>query len=429
MSFAETYLSRYASSQVLKLPDPDPNLFLTVIIPVYNEPGLIRSLESIKQAELPGCHWEIILVVNEPENCSEKYHKQNQKTIIEIEAFSRNKDRQDFNIHILTPDPFPEKKAGPGMARKIGMDESIRRFNSLDRPEGIIVSFDSDTICSSNYFREIIGFYKQYPKAGGCTVYFEHDLDEKYYNDPSHRNAIVQYELYLRYFKMSLEWMSFPYANYSLGSAFSVSANRYVAVGGMGPQQAGEDFYFLQKCLPLGNFWELNTTTVYPSARFSDRVVFGTGPFLSRFISEGHTELDVFPFELFWLLRPLFSWVGSLDKLPLSLSRLDQIIRDIPEGIRDSMEKLKWDKKIRKAFDESAGLVSFKKRFYHEISLLQIIKLLNELSVNKYPKLPVKEEFTKLMSETGGNDQSTDAEMQLKSARRIEKSKGKIRIS
>ncbi len=429
MSFAETYLSRYASRQVQVLPAPDPNLFLSVIIPVYNEPGLIKSLESLKEAEIPGCPWEIIIIFNEPEGCPYEHHQQNQKSILEVDAYARMHGRPDLNIHILNPDPFSKKKAGPGMARKIGMDESIRRFNSLDRPEGIIISFDADTICSSNYLREITGFYEQYPKAGGCTAYFEHDLDEKYYDEPGHRNAIVQYELYLRYFKMSLEWITFPYANYSLGSAFSVRANRYVMSGGMGLQQAGEDFYFLQKCLPLGNFWELNSATVYPSARSSDRVVFGTGPFISRFISEKRMDLDVFSFELFGLLKPLFTWLDLLDKLPLSLSRLDQIIRDIPEDIRDHMERLKWDKKIRKAFDESAGLVSFKKRFYHEISLLQIIKLLNELSIHQYPKLPVQQEFSKLTAERGLNTQSNVADKELEFARRIEKSKGKIRIS
>lgn len=42
--------------------------------------------------------------------------------------------------------------------------------------------------------------------------------------------------------------------------------------------QAGrEDFYFLQKLIPLGNFGEINSTVVRPSPRVSDRVIFGTG--------------------------------------------------------------------------------------------------------------------------------------------------------
>jgi len=429
VSFADTYLRRYASGQVQKLSAPDPDLFLIVVIPVFNEPGLLETLNSLISAEAPGDPWEIIIVLNEPAECKPDAHNQNLKTIDEVRNLKKNLNRPDLNIHLLIPEPFTRKKAGPGMARKIGMDESLRRFSYLNRPGGVLVSFDGDTLCSSDYLTELAGFYQQKPEAGGCTVYFEHDFSKIPGDASEHLNAIVQYELYLRYFKLALEWITYPYANYALGSAFSVSARRYVLAGGMGLQKAGEDFYFLQKCLPGGNFWELNSATVFPSSRTSDRVVFGTGPFISDFIGEGKTMLDVFALELFKQLKPLFIWISRLCELPSSLHQLDLLIGEMPDSIKEGIMKLKWEEKIRTAYEESAGHVPFRKRFYHEISVLQIIRLMNDLSVEKFSKLPVQEEIVKLLDEMGFELENCASYDLLESVRKIEKSKGIIKIT
>ena len=65
---------------------------------------------------------------------------------------------------------------------------------------------------------------------------------------------------------------------FTIGSAFAVTANAYIKRGGMTRSQAGEDFYFLQTLAQIGTVGEITTTKVYPSARLSDRIPFGTGP-------------------------------------------------------------------------------------------------------------------------------------------------------
>jgi hypothetical protein len=57
----------------------------------------------------------------------------------------------------------------------------------------------------------------------------------------------------------------------------------------MNRRMAGEDFYFIQKLLPAGGFFNLNQTTVYPSPRSSARVPFGTGVTIQR-LTEGKNE-------------------------------------------------------------------------------------------------------------------------------------------
>ncbi len=426
MSFADTYLKRYASGQVKALPDPNQDLNLIIVIPVFNEPGLLTSLGSLLSTDPPGSSWEVILVINEPADCNREQQEQNLRTIEEVVSLLKNFDRKDVQIHMIYPKPFSRKKAGPGMARKIGMDEAARRFNYLERPDGIIASYDADTICKTNYVLELSHFFNSTPGAGGCTLYFEHPIEKENFDNENHSNAIIQYELYLRYFKLSLEYMGFPYACYSLGSAFAVRAKDYVRVGGMGPQQSGEDFYFLQKCLPHGNFWEVNTCEVYPSSRVSDRVVFGTGPFIGDFVRSGKLFLDVYPFEIFRSLKPLFSWIRTLEKMPDSLMAVDQLIRNMPDKISMKIHMQAWYKKIQLAYNESASLVPFKKRIYHEINLLQIIHLFNELSAEDFPKLPVEGEFIKMSQETSIGEHGGQAIVLLKRAREMEKLKGNI---
>jgi hypothetical protein len=429
VSFADKYIERYSTARIKDLGDPDPGLFIIVVIPAYNEPDLERSILSLMEAEPPGCQWEIIIVVNEPENCPEAHHIQNLESVRLVNQISKSLTRNDLRIHYLYPEPFKLKKAGPGYARKIGMDEAIRRFSELNKPDGVIVSFDSDTLCSNGYLRDLGTFYKAHPEAGGCTVYFEHPLENENFIGPVHRNGMIEYELYLRYFRHSLEWMGFPYVSYSLGSAFSIRALRYARAGGMGLQQAGEDFYFLQKCIPMGEFWELNNITVYPSVRISDRVVFGTGPRLSMYIKDGGKPLPVYQIDLFKNLRPLFTYINNIKALPSSLKEIEKFVNDTGEGILKVLIELNWLTKIRIALDESAGIESFKKRFYHEINLLQIIRLFNELEARGFPKRPVAEEFRALWLLLTGHDSHDDLYGLLLQARGLDRGRGTFRIT
>src|SRR5213594_3575687 len=94
--------------------------------------------------------------------------------------------------------------------------------------------------------------------------------------DPKVAEAIAAYELHLRYYVRALRYAGFPYAHHTIGSCMAVRADVYKKQGGMNKRQAGEDFYFLQKIIPLGHFTDLTETKVIPSSRPSDRVPFGT---------------------------------------------------------------------------------------------------------------------------------------------------------
>ncbi len=122
---------------------------------------------------------------------------------------------------------------------------------------------------------------------------------------------ITLYELHLRYYIQGLRYSGFPYAFHTVGSAIAVKAFQYVKAGGMNRRQAGEDFYFVQKLVPLGGYFALNSTTVYPSPRESFRVPFGTGAAISRLMNNPGEEFLTYNFEAFRELRSLFTTAGK----------------------------------------------------------------------------------------------------------------------
>ena len=88
------------------------------------------------------------------------------------------------------------------------------------------------------------------PRSPGCSIYFEHPLHGPL--EPKVYEAIAAYELHLRYYVQALRYAAFPYAHHTIGSSMAVRADAYAKQGGMNKRQAGEDFYFLHKIIPLG---------------------------------------------------------------------------------------------------------------------------------------------------------------------------------
>ena len=63
-----------------------------------------------------------------------------------------------------------------GFARKTAMDEAVRRFAAIYKPEVLILSLDADTFVAGNYFREI-AHAAQTSRAACFTFQFRHNYD------------------------------------------------------------------------------------------------------------------------------------------------------------------------------------------------------------------------------------------------------------
>ena len=169
-SVATVYFDRFNHREI-ELNSPVPsNLELIVVIPSHNEPDLLASLQSLKDAFVPiGFSVEVITVINHGVNTDSDIVKQNETSVVQANRFSLDNNCESITFKIVEVFDMPKKKAGVGLARKIGMDEALNRFSKINK-DGVIVCFDADSLCESNYFEAIISHFKKHPKTPGCSI-------------------------------------------------------------------------------------------------------------------------------------------------------------------------------------------------------------------------------------------------------------------
>ncbi len=407
MGFASSYLSKHSLFPDFIDAEPIRGTSLIVVIPCFNEPDVLTSVESLFVADRPSFPVEVIIVVNSPENSTQDVILQNRNTVAQIMSWSKKYCNDHFTVHVIDAPAFPKKHAGAGLARKAGMDEALSRFNRLGNDNGIIVSFDADSICDRNYFTELENCFSS-QEITGCNIYFEHPLFGRDESSAVYR-AITGYELYLRYFVQAMRMAGFPYAYHTVGSCFAVNAKIYALQGGMNRKTAGEDFYFLNKIFPLGNFTELNTTRVIPSSRISGRVPFGTGATMKKIVSGDLPELQTYPLESFDELFAFFSVLPGLfrageESVRKTLNSLPRCIGSyiLNNGIVDIISQVNQN---------SSGYHTFKKRFFVWFNALRLLKFLNYARDNCRDNKPVSQNAADLLERLGSYSEATTGKL------------------
>ncbi len=379
MSFAKRYIARNIQQEILLQQAVSANLEMVIVVPVCNEPELLKTLKSLTNCERPNCSIEVILVVNESEDSPPDIYKQNDKTVSEVDLWATENCDSNFNIFIIRPSSFPKKHAGVGLARKTGMDEAVFRFHQINKPTGILVSLDADTLVIPNYLTEIYKLFHSDSNCIGTTIKFEHRIDEL--KDEHQRKGIELYEKYLHYYKNALDFTSHPHAIYTVGSAFAVRADAYIKQGGMSKRQAGEDFYFLHKLTQLGKVSELNSTCVYPSARISSRVPFGTGPVLKKWMDGDQSLKETYNTQAFTELKDFFNQLSFFYKNDIS----DLKNMKTSHAIKSFLEQDDFIKNLQEIKKNSSSYPSFTKRFFQYFNAFKVLKFLNYTHPDLYP--------------------------------------------
>ncbi|MBR9831132.1 glycosyltransferase family 2 protein [bacterium] len=379
MSVLDSYLSKQRVYSDFISSPPSQNLLLSVVIPVHNEPDILSTLKALANCEPTNGRVEVILVINASEQASENVKQQNLHIVNIIEKFVASYSGE-LDFHYILNNDLPQKHAGVGLARKIGMDEAVSRFAKIKQDKGIIVCFDADCTCAPNYLIEIENAFKKYaPKA--MSIRFEHPLsgvefDQRIYD------YITDYELHLRVYKNAIAFAGLPYGYHTVGSSMAVSVMDYCKQGGMNKRKAGEDFYFMQKFIQLGPIYELNSTCVYPSPRVSDRVPFGTGRAIGERVNGSVDHLLTYNMQSFYDLKELTSMV------PKFYESFDEIVR-LPVAIKCFFKEENLISKLLEIKRESASLTTFVKRFYAWFDAFQLLKFVHFARDEFYPNQPI----------------------------------------
>ncbi len=389
-----TYLKRYAIPEKWISDEPEKDLGIIVVIPSYHEPELIKTLESLESCLKTVKSVEVIIVVNTRENDPKDIVDDTNLQINDVENWINQHQlikRKYFIIPLLK---VPHKIAGPGYARKVGMDEAISRFSKINNEKGIIVSLDADTTVDQNYLVEIEKHWNKFPNTTGVSIQFRHPFDQC---SDLISKGIIQYELHLRYYIHAQRFAGFPFAFQTVGSSFAVSARDYAKQGGMNKRKAGEDFYFLHKIIPQGNYFNLNSTCVYPSSRPSLRVPFGTGKTISEFIKKESSEYFSYNFQSFRDLKSLLD--NHLELFQLLPGQLNAFLQKMPQSIQSFLSSQNFIGQIEKIHNNTAEKSTFQKAFFRWFDGFRLMKFVHFARDNFYPNLPVREAVIQYLKE------------------------------
>ncbi len=335
-----------------------PNIF--VALPVIDELDFLPStINCILNQSYQ--NYNVYVIINQPDSWWENTNKKeiclrNKATIEWIYSLNNNK------IKIIDRSSkgkgWSDKEAGVGIARKTVMDNIINFADDND----LILSMDADTIFESDYFEKIIETFQKNKKAVGLSVPYYHKLTGANKID----RAILRYEIYMRYYAINLWRINTPYNFTALGSAIVVPIKVYKAVGGLTPKKGGEDFYFLMKIRNYGEIINHLPTKVYPAARFSNRVDFGTGPAI---IKGAENNWDSYPIYNYMYFNEIYGTYQQFENL---------YYNDIDTPLINFLNNNNPDKNIwellRKNFTDKQKFISACHTKINALRILQYLK-------------------------------------------------------
>jgi hypothetical protein len=179
----------------------------------------------------------------------------------------------------------------------------------------------------------------------------------------------------------------------------AVKAASYMKAGGMNRRQAGEDFYFIQKLIPAGGYFNLGSAVVYPSPRTSDRVPFGTGNAVGQMIKNNARHFMTYDPMAFSDLKEFFVLCPGdfLENESNSKTLFDRF----PGSVKSFLPFDEWERKMIEISENTATEAAFRKRFFEWFNMFRIVRFLNFSHQRLYRKIPAGEAAEILLENAG----------------------------
>jgi hypothetical protein len=421
-SLLNDYFTKYAAGPPWSLHTGQlENINQVVVIPAYAEKDhLFTTLASLAANPDESLEKTLALcVINNKKDAPALDKDNNRQTINVLNSLIRRQSLSElqqsddllFVIQKISKSPLrlgyinasspgleiPARAGGVGMARKIGMDAALRVLERSINGPRLMISLDADTLVRPDYLTSI-RWVMSSGKAQTGIVSYEHRMPA----DENGKRAICLYEIFLRYWVLGLKYARSPYAFHSIGSTIVTTADAYLSVRGMNRREAGEDFYFLNKLAKISPIRRIRETVVYPSARVSARVPFGTGAAVEKISRNEDSGRDLYDPRVFIILK---KWIELMQQsFSLSENRILDMARDIDPGLesfltlrgfpsvwprirRNVKDRNTCEKQFHGWFDgfETLKLINYLTReFNPRVSMIPAIKEILEMSDMKY---------------------------------------------
>ncbi|MEN6321244.1 MAG: hypothetical protein ABFD82_21185 [Syntrophaceae bacterium] len=390
---------RGAVRPILGLFDRNRNYHQAVVIPALGEaehlPLTIQSLYSNRPENVLRNTLVLVVVNNRPSETGTKVNQgdlkeqidNNTATLQWLESLSRDAPLPLAWIDASSPGNELPPWGGVGLARKIGCDSILSYLLEFNRAtvlkNFVFFSLDADALVSTDYL-ETAGYELRSTRCAGGTIPFKHQKADS----AEGQAAIDAYEDFLHYYVDGLRWAGSPYAFHTIGSCLCFTADGYFRANGFpARRQAGEDFYFCMELAKTSGICEIQKAMVYPSARISHRVPFGTGRHMAEAILNGKRDFPVYDFQVFIALRDLINTVSAhsgqganeifaLLKHPATEEFLEM------RGFPDIWHRFQRQHKTRDALLTA---------FHHWFDGFVTLKYIHWLSDKEWPRRPLEE--------------------------------------
>lgn len=367
---SNVYLRRHAIEDRLITSNPPIDLSIVVVIPCHREPAVTDTIAALTRCQPPDGHVEILVVVNAAQGADEETTAMNLKTAAEILQLKSTMPSW-ITLHLLDKQNLPIKKAGVGLARKLGMDEAVRRFEHVHR-DGIIATIDADCTCTADYLIALRDYFTHRKRLWSGCFDFVHRTAHL---TTEQQTAIIHYELHLRYFINAQRVIGLPFAYQTVGSCMAVRSSGYQKRGGMNTRKAGEDFYFIHKFVSVNRHGNIPGALVLPDGRLSDRVPFGTGRAVSNYMSKGYQK--TYALAAILQLDVVIKNLAGIHQGGWTISRLQ------PQ-VAEALESVGWSANVQQIQENTASFATFRERFFQWFDAFRFMKYLHKIR-DTYP--------------------------------------------
>ncbi len=315
----DKYLTHYAEPEIGGLQQISSRYQYALVVPICNEST--DCLKTICQA-IKTQHLLIIAIVNSPTPHENRriWQKNNQQWIQSLLKNSTNHLKINARTTLLNCPNFHDVllidrnsfgnqiacKQGVGLARKIGADCALKLFQLDKIKQPWIFSTDADVSLPKNYFELELSKFT----ANSAIV-----LDFVHHSTDAHMKKLqFLYDFKMRYYLAGIVYAGSGYQYIPLGSTVIIAMTSYAQVRGFPKKNAAEDFYLLNKLNKTKAIhYNIQNCRITIQSRFSNRVVFGTGPALTAIVAlEKPMDYPFYHPNCFIMLKQWLQFLSSL---------------------------------------------------------------------------------------------------------------------
>lgn len=380
------YLDRYAEPivswfQTEFLPHVHRTYQFVLVVPAFDEP--LKCLEQVLPSDLQ--QTLVIVVANSAEDSDPvavartqaflKHYSidQDAQALSPISRLSLPQESDGLIVDCTTDGRQLPAKQGVGLARKIGGDLALACIQQGLVQCPWIHCTDADVRLPLNYFDA----NPPSPDVAVAIYPFEHA--------PRH-DAILFYEISLRYYVVQLAQAASPYAFQTIGSLLKINAHHYAVVRGFPKRKAAEDFYMLNKLAKTGHVLRLKEPAVQLASRISKRVPFGTGAAMERFAM--YPQFELYHPQVFQHLGTWLKVIPALWGDRPSVEDLHQWWSESPL-ILETLLALGLEKVLPHAYHQCRDVEHFQRYLWGWFDAFKTLKFIHTLRDQAFPNLPI----------------------------------------